>query len=85
MVADLRLEAMQPVVTGTVLSCFSFPPWYWLNTEKYALLDKLKAIKSISYTEKGAQISGAGSRNQKLPKLLCGRKYGSKGGGRVSV
>ena len=56
------------VVTVTVLSHFSFPPWYWLNTEKYVLLDKLKAIKSIPYMEQEVQNSWAGNTNWKLQK-----------------
>ena len=79
MVAKLQLEAMQPEVIGMVLghlvpSFYSFPAWYWLNTEKYALLDKLKAIKSIPYTEQETQNSWAGSRNWKLHKLPCGKE-----------
>ena len=50
---------MQWVITRIVLRCFSFLPWYWLNTEKYALLYKLKAIKTIPYMEQEAQNSRA--------------------------
>ena len=48
------------------LGLLYFPSWYWLNTEKYALLDKLKAIKSIPYTEQEAQNLGARSTNWKF-------------------
>ena len=75
MVAESRLAAIQPVVTQRVLSHSSFLPWYWLNTEKYAFLDKIKAIKSIPYIEQEAQNSRAGSTIQKLPKSPQGREH----------
>lgn len=60
-----------------VLSSFFFSPWCWLNAEKYALLDKLKASKSIPYMEQEGQNLGAGSINQKLCKLPRGREHSS--------
>ena len=70
MVAESQLSVMQPLVTVMVLSHFSFLPWYWLNTEKYAFLDKFKAIKSIPYGEKEAQNSRARSTSWKLH-MIC--------------
>ena len=59
-------------------------PCRWLNTVKYVLLDKFKAIKFIPYMEQEVQNSGTGSTNQKLHKLPCSREYsrecGSGGG-----
>ena len=66
MVAESQLSVMQPLVTVMVLSHFSFLPWYWVNTEKYTLLDKLKAIRSITYTEEETQNSWPGSTNRNL-------------------
>ena len=80
MVAESQLAARQLVATWMVLSCFSLPPWYWLNTEKYALLDKLKAIKSIPYTKQEAHSSREGNTNQKMCKSPRGRECGSWGG-----
>ena len=56
MVAESQLET-QPGATNSPEWLWLPLPWCWLITEKYVLLDKLKAIKSISYTEKGAQNS----------------------------
>ena len=42
----------------------------WLDTDKDDLIDKLKAVESILYTDQGVQNSGVRSTNWRLRKLL---------------
>lgn len=42
----------------------------WLDTDKYDLIDKLKAVESIPYTQQGVRNSGVGSTNWRLLEWL---------------
>lgn len=64
---------------GTVCATLVIHIGAWLNTDKYAFLDKFRAIKSILYTEQGAQSSQVGNTNWKLRKALYNRESGMWG------